>query len=78
MLPLQVIYNPVVIATITSFLTPPADAYVMANTITAVAKEGLKNVTAQTRAGLEYALETHRSLDLKVDISAPIFVIPER
>ncbi|TPX42076.1 hypothetical protein SeMB42_g05292 [Synchytrium endobioticum] len=77
MLPLEVIYNPAVITTITTFLTPPPDEYVMANTITAVAKESLKSVTAQTRAGLEYALESHRTLDLKVDIDAPIFVFPE-
>lgn len=32
----------------------------------------------ETRAGLEYALQTHKTIDLHVDMKAPIIIIPER
>ncbi|KAJ3391183.1 hypothetical protein HDU84_006397 [Entophlyctis sp. JEL0112] len=34
-------------------------------------------ITAQTRMGLEFALNKHRTFDAKIDIAAPIFVLPE-
>ncbi|TPX30777.1 hypothetical protein SmJEL517_g05746 [Synchytrium microbalum] len=77
MLPLEVIYNPIVIASVITFMTPPASEYATVSTLQAAAKESFKGFTAQTRASLEHALEHHRTLDLKVDIDAPIFVFPE-
>ncbi|KAJ3192438.1 hypothetical protein HK101_006567 [Irineochytrium annulatum] len=77
MLPLQVIYNPVSVTAIVNFFTPPATELDTVSTLKNVAQDTLQGLTAQTRAGLEYAIETHRTVDVKVDIAAPIFVFPE-
>lgn len=37
----------------------------------------MEGIKAQTRAGLEYALEEHKTIDVKIDMKAPIIVIPE-
>ncbi|TPX68863.1 hypothetical protein SpCBS45565_g02841 [Spizellomyces sp. 'palustris'] len=77
MLPLQVVYNPVAINTLVAFFTPPPSEFDMVSTIQAVAQDTFEGLTAQTRAGLAYALEEHKTLDLKVDFAAPIFVLPQ-
>ena len=41
------------------------------------AGDTLEGIKAQTRAGLEYALEEHKTIDVKIDMNAPIFIIPE-
>ncbi|KAJ3037263.1 hypothetical protein HDV00_001828 [Rhizophlyctis rosea] len=77
MLPLEVIYNPTTIKSMLAFLTPPASESATVSTIQAMAVDTLSGLTAQTRAGLEYALEEHKTLDLRLDLDAPIFIIPE-
>ncbi|KAJ3332602.1 hypothetical protein HDU76_013706 [Blyttiomyces sp. JEL0837] len=77
MLPLQVIVNPVAISGILTFFSPPTDELEISN-IQSVAKDTIQGLTAQTRAGVEYAIGLHRTVDLKVDLSAPIFIFPER
>jgi len=42
-----------------------------------VASETLEGLRKDTRAGLEYALQTHKTIDLQVDINAPVIIIPE-
>lgn len=83
MLPLQVVYNPVAIKSIISFFTVPAskssafsDGQISA--LRAAAMGTFQGITTQTRLGLEHAIEDHKTLDLKVDIDAPIFIFPER
>lgn len=36
--------------------------------------EGLRK---ETRAGLEYALQTHKTIDIHMDLNAPVIIIPE-
>ncbi|ORY51917.1 hypothetical protein BCR33DRAFT_712120 [Rhizoclosmatium globosum] len=73
MLPLQVVLNPLAINGVIDFLAvPSSESYA----ITAI-KSVAQGITAQTRAGLEFALSKHRTLDAKIDIAAPIFVLPE-
>ena len=43
-----------------------------------VAGETFEGIQKETRAGLEYALETHKTVDLRLDMHAPIIIIPER
>lgn len=42
-----------------------------------MASETLEGLRKDTRAGLEYALQTHKTIDLQVDINAPVIIIPE-
>ncbi|KAJ3408710.1 hypothetical protein HDV05_004781 [Chytridiales sp. JEL 0842] len=77
MLPLQVIVNMKAISAIIDFFARPAQSMGTISTLKTVAQDTLQGLTAQTRAGIEYAIAEHRTVDLKIDIAAPIFIIPE-
>ncbi|KAJ3015263.1 hypothetical protein HKX48_004689 [Thoreauomyces humboldtii] len=77
MLPLEVIYNPVAIKTLVSFFTPPKSESDTIYTIQAAAQGTFEGLTAQTKATLEYAVADHKTLDLKIDFAAPIFLLPQ-
>ncbi|KAI8912336.1 hypothetical protein DFJ77DRAFT_511881 [Powellomyces hirtus] len=77
MLPLEVIYNLHAIKAMVSFFTPPTSESDTIYTIQAAAQDTLEGLTAQTKAGLEYAVADHRTLDLKIDFAAPIFLLPQ-
>ncbi|KAJ3227354.1 hypothetical protein HK099_002420 [Clydaea vesicula] len=81
MLPLEVVYNPAAIKSLVSFFTPPSDNEIESGTqfttLKAAAQNTFQGITNQTRLGLEYAIEEHKTLDLKVDIDAPVFIFPE-
>lgn len=42
-----------------------------------VASQTLEGLRKETRAGLEHALQTHKTIDLQVDVDAPVIIIPE-
>ena len=78
MLPLDIVLNPKMIENVTAFLRPPpsdADSFYV---IQAFAQDAISSLAQQTKAGLEFAIERHKTLELKVDVSAPIFILPER
>lgn len=75
---LEIIYSPVVIAGVMKFFKPPSSKMESVNALIAVAGDTFEGFKTQTRAGLEFALETHTTLDLNVDMDAPIIIIPER
>ncbi|KAI8639786.1 hypothetical protein BD408DRAFT_476983 [Parasitella parasitica] len=74
---LEIIYSPVVIAGIMKFFKPPSSKMESVNALIAVAGDTFEGFKTQTRAGLEFALETHTTFDLNVDMNAPIIIIPE-
>lgn len=75
---LGIIYSPVVIAGIIKFFKPPRSKMESVNALIEVAGDTFEGFKLQTRARLEYALDTHTTLDLSVDMDAPIIIIPER
>lgn len=42
-----------------------------------VASQTLEGLRKETRVGLEYALQSHKTIDLQVDMNAPVIIIPE-
>ncbi|SAL98237.1 hypothetical protein [Absidia glauca] len=74
---LEIIYNPSTIHGILSFFQSPSKNSESFDALIEVAGDTLEGFKRQTRAGLEYALENHSTLDLDVDIDAPIIIIPE-
>ncbi|KAI8978652.1 hypothetical protein BDB01DRAFT_799548 [Pilobolus umbonatus] len=74
---LEIIYSPVLISGIMEFFKPPSSKMESINALIAVAGDTLEDLRVQTRAGLEYALETHTTMDLNVNMDAPIIIIPE-
>ncbi|KAJ7786305.1 vacuolar protein sorting-associated protein 13 [Mycena metata] len=42
-----------------------------------VASETLEGFRKETRAGLEFALQTHKTIDIQMDMNAPVIIVPE-
>jgi vacuolar protein sorting-associated protein 13A/C len=78
LLPLEIVVNPLMLESIFSFFSRPTSEALSLHTIQAYAQERISSIAQQTKAGLDYAIEHHKTLDLVVDISAPIFIFPER
>ncbi|KAG0185188.1 hypothetical protein DFQ28_009826 [Apophysomyces sp. BC1034] len=74
---LEIIYNPTVIMGIVDFLKPPQNKMDSVHALIEVAGDTIESFKKQTRAGLEYALETHTTILVDVDMDAPIFIIPQ-
>jgi vacuolar protein sorting-associated protein 13A/C len=83
MLPLEVVFNPVAIRSVLAFFNTQAknkvgftDGQISALRVAAMGT--FQGITVQTRMGLESAVEDHKTLDLLIDIDAPICVFPEK
>ncbi|KAG0317193.1 hypothetical protein BGZ99_006445, partial [Dissophora globulifera] len=74
---LEILYNPKTVDTVLEFLKPPPSEADSINALLEAAGDTLEGLAAQTRAGLEYALEEHKRLDLRVDMDAPVMIFPE-
>ncbi|CAG8475084.1 9038_t:CDS:10, partial [Acaulospora morrowiae] len=77
MRPLEIIYNLSAVQAVTDFFRPPEQQLESITALIEAAGDTIEGIKAQTRAGLEFALEEHKTIDLKIDMSAPIIIIPE-
>ncbi|KAH8926014.1 hypothetical protein BT69DRAFT_1239533 [Atractiella rhizophila] len=74
---MEVIYHRGYIEEIFKFFRPPQSQLESVGALIDVASmtfEGLRN---QTRAGFEFALENHKTIDMQLDLNAPVIIIPE-
>ena len=76
MLPLQFILNPNVLDTLLDFFHVEQGELEAIAGLQAAAQGALEGMTAQTKAGLESAIEEHKNMDIHVEIDAPIFLLP--
>lgn len=75
---LNVIFHPTAARAIVGFFEPPSSASAESmHALIAAASKSVAGFRDQTRAGLEYALAKHKTVDVKVDFDAPVFVIPQ-
>ncbi|CAG8448137.1 4681_t:CDS:10 [Diversispora eburnea] len=74
---LEVIYNVKTIEAITDFFRPPEQQLESISALIVAAGDTLEGIKAQTRAGLELVLEEHKTIDVKIDMNAPIIIVPE-
>ncbi|KAF9229286.1 vacuolar protein sorting-associated protein 13 [Gyrodon lividus] len=74
---MEVIYHKGYIGAIAKFLKPPESQLESVEALLNVASQTLEGLRKETRAGLEYALQTHKTIDLQVDMNAPVIIIPE-
>ncbi|KAI8319824.1 hypothetical protein GQ54DRAFT_264680 [Martensiomyces pterosporus] len=75
---LNVVYHPTAAKAIMDFFEPPSSASAESmHALIAAASKSVAGFRDQTRAGLEYALAKHKTVDVKVDFDAPVFVIPQ-
>jgi vacuolar protein sorting-associated protein 13A/C len=75
--PLEIVWNPNVVVGVTDFFRPPERHMESINALMETAGATVEGLREQTRAGLEFALEEHRTVNAKLDLQAPLIIIPE-
>lgn len=74
---IDIVYNPTIIREVLDFFRPPETSADSINALIEVAGDTFEDLKNQTKVNLEFALEHRTTLDLKVDMDAPVIVIPE-
>ena len=73
----EVIYNPQFIVEIVRFFKPPERHMESIGALLETAGATVEEIRQQTRAGLEFALEEHKTVNANLDIQAPLIIVPE-
>ncbi|EMG47074.1 hypothetical protein G210_2649 [Candida maltosa Xu316] len=73
---MTIYYNPKFIEEIVKFFTPPKIHLDTVGAIMNAAESTVEGLTAQTRIGLEYALEEHKTINVRLDLQAPLVILP--
>ncbi|KAG8691548.1 hypothetical protein FRC11_001538 [Ceratobasidium sp. 423] len=74
---MEIVYHRGYVEAIYHFLKPPESQLESVGALLNAAGETLEGIRKETRAGLEYALQQHKTIDVKMDLQAPIIIIPE-
>lgn len=74
---LEVIYNPRFVVEIAKFFKPPERHMESIGALMETAGATVEGLRQQTRAGLQFALEEHKTLNANLDVQAPLIIIPE-
>ena len=74
---IELIYNPKFVVEIAKFFKPPERHMESIGALMETAGATVEGIRQQTRAGLEFALEEHKTLNAQLDIQAPLIIIPE-
>ncbi|CCL98963.1 uncharacterized protein FIBRA_00971 [Fibroporia radiculosa] len=74
---MEIVYHKGYVEAIYKFFKPPASQLESVEALLNVASETLEGLRKETRAGLEYALQTHKTVDVHMDLNAPIIIVPE-
>ncbi|CAK5280530.1 unnamed protein product [Mycena citricolor] len=74
---MSIIYHKGYVEAVYKFFKPPASQLESVEALLNVASETFEGLRKETRAGLEYALQTHKTIDIQMDMNAPVIIIPE-
>ncbi|KAK2755982.1 hypothetical protein FQN54_005779 [Arachnomyces sp. PD_36] len=74
---IEVIYNPTFLVEIVKFFRPPERHMESIGALLESAGATVEEIRQQTRAGLEFALEEHKTVNAQFDIQAPLIIVPE-
>ncbi|KAH6673104.1 putative vacuolar protein sorting-associated protein 13 [Halenospora varia] len=75
--PLEIIWNPHFLVGIIQFFKPPERHMESIGALLESAGATVEGLRQQTRAGLEFALEEHKTINAKLDLQAPLIIVPE-
>lgn len=73
---LVIVHNARLIESVIKFFAVPPDQGETVDAILSAANKTVEELREQTRLGLEYALEHHKTLNLQLDIKAPTIILP--
>ena len=74
---IEVIYNPRFVVEIAKFFRPPERHMESIGVLMETAGATVEGLRQQTRAGLEFALQEHKTVNAQLDIQAPLIIVPE-
>lgn len=75
--PLEIVWNPNFVVGIVDFFRPPERHMESITALMETAGATVEGLRQQTRAGLEFALEEHKTINAKLDLQAPLIIIPQ-
>jgi vacuolar protein sorting-associated protein 13A/C len=73
----EIIYNPKFVVEVARFFKPPERHMESIGALLETAEATVEDIRKQTRAGLEFALEEHKTVNANLDIQAPLIIVPE-
>lgn len=73
---MTIFYNAFFIEEIIRFFKPPKIHLDTIGAIMNAAEATMEGITTQTRLGLQYALEEHKTINVKLDLQAPLIILP--
>lgn len=74
--PLEIVWNPNFIVVTAEFFRPPERHMDSINALMESAGATVESLREQTRAGLEFALEEHKTINAELDLQAPLIIVP--
>ncbi|CAG9988581.1 unnamed protein product [Clonostachys byssicola] len=74
--PLEIVWNPNFVVGIVDFFRPPERHMESITALMETAGATVEGLREQTRAGLEFALEEHRTINAELDLQAPLIILP--
>ncbi|KAG5420157.1 VPS13 [Candida metapsilosis] len=73
---MTIFYNSKFIEELIRFFTPPKIHLDTVGAIMNAAESTVEGLTSQTRLGLEYALEEHKTINVNMDLQTPLLIMP--
>ncbi|KAI5362557.1 putative vacuolar protein sorting-associated protein [Septoria linicola] len=74
---LEIVYNPNFVVQVTKFFKPPDKHMESIGALMESAGSTVEGLRQQTRAGLEFALQEHKTVDVQLDLQAPLIIVPD-
>ncbi|EHK46915.1 hypothetical protein TRIATDRAFT_316915 [Trichoderma atroviride IMI 206040] len=74
--PLEVVWNPNFVVGVVDFFRPPERHMESIAALMETAGATVEGLREQTRVGLEFALEEHKTINAELDLQAPLIIIP--
>jgi vacuolar protein sorting-associated protein 13A/C len=74
---MEFVYNPQFVVQVAKFFKPPERHMESIGALMETAGATVEGIRQQTRAGLEFALTEHKTIDAQLDLQAPLIIIPD-
>lgn len=75
--PLEIVWNPNFVIGVWNFFKPPERHMESITALMETAGATVEGLREQTRAGLNFALEEHKTINAKLDLQAPLIIVPQ-
>ncbi|KAF2812089.1 vacuolar protein sorting-associated protein-like protein vps13 [Mytilinidion resinicola] len=74
---MEIVYNPIFVVEVAKFFKPPERHMESIGALMETAGATVEGLRQQTRAGLEFALSEHKTINAQLDLQAPLIIVPD-